>query len=132
MEWVSSEHEFIRLMARPMKEKFDKYWGESCLILAMAVVLDPRYKMAYVEYFNNRIYGSLANGYISRVRGCFLELFHEYGGDSTKGACEDVGDGTSSSSFSSPHNSRGDVDFDNWLFQTNSLNISAFQKSKVE
>ncbi|GJT01343.1 retrovirus-related pol polyprotein from transposon TNT 1-94 [Tanacetum coccineum] len=36
------ESEFIRKMVEKMKEKFDKYWAEVHLLMAIAAVLDPR------------------------------------------------------------------------------------------
>ncbi|KAL3506535.1 hypothetical protein ACH5RR_031917 [Cinchona calisaya] len=59
-EWENSDHDFIRNMAGPMKEKFEKYWDECCLVLAIAVVFDPRFKLALVEYNYNAIYGENA------------------------------------------------------------------------
>ncbi|XP_071928272.1 zinc finger BED domain-containing protein RICESLEEPER 2-like [Coffea arabica] len=38
---VNDEDPFIRAMVRRMKTKFDKYWGECNLILAVAAILDP-------------------------------------------------------------------------------------------
>ncbi|KAL0361035.1 UNVERIFIED_CONTAM: Zinc finger BED domain-containing protein RICESLEEPER 2 [Sesamum radiatum] len=62
-----------------MKEKFDKYWEECCLILAVAVVFDPRFKMDLVQYFYTRIYGDNAYSYIQRVRNTLYKLFISYG-----------------------------------------------------
>ncbi|KAL4555140.1 hypothetical protein LXL04_037751 [Taraxacum kok-saghyz] len=78
MMWESSEYEFLRKMANPMKLKFEKYWNECCLVLAIAVVFDPRYKMSLVEYYYNKIHGSLAVTYVEHVRNALLELFNEY------------------------------------------------------
>ncbi|KAF7142207.1 hypothetical protein RHSIM_Rhsim05G0219300 [Rhododendron simsii] len=50
-KWETSEYDFLRLMAKPMSHKFVKYWDESCLALAVSVVLDPRCKMAVVEFY---------------------------------------------------------------------------------
>ncbi|KAJ7962834.1 zinc finger BED domain-containing protein DAYSLEEPER-like [Quillaja saponaria] len=45
-----SQDPFISNLIHPLREKFDKYWRESCLILAAAVVMDPRFKMKLVEF----------------------------------------------------------------------------------
>ena len=33
-----------------MSDKFDKYWGESNMLMALAAVLDPRYKMKLIRF----------------------------------------------------------------------------------
>ncbi|KAL4559929.1 hypothetical protein LXL04_032075 [Taraxacum kok-saghyz] len=76
MKWESSEYEFLRKMANPMKLKFEKYWNECCLVLAVAVVFDPMYKMSLVEYYYNKIHGSLVVTYVEHVRNALLELFN--------------------------------------------------------
>jgi hypothetical protein len=44
-EEVESEDEYNRLMATQMLSKFEKYWLEFSVVLALAAVLDPRYKL---------------------------------------------------------------------------------------
>ncbi|GKE09446.1 zinc finger BED domain-containing protein RICESLEEPER 2-like protein, partial [Tanacetum coccineum] len=53
------ESEFIRKMVEKMKEKFDKYWAEVHLLMAIAVVLDPRVKMWSLEFIFPKIYNSV-------------------------------------------------------------------------
>ena len=43
------ELDCIKQMASAMLEKFEKYWGDYSTLLAIAVVLDPRYKMVIVR-----------------------------------------------------------------------------------
>ncbi|KAI5641680.1 hypothetical protein M9H77_00540 [Catharanthus roseus] len=43
-EWENSQHDFLQVMVGPVKQKFEKYWEESCLVLGIAVVLDPGLK----------------------------------------------------------------------------------------
>ncbi|XP_010256082.1 PREDICTED: zinc finger BED domain-containing protein RICESLEEPER 2-like isoform X2 [Nelumbo nucifera] len=80
-EWGRSGHPFLRSMAFKIKEKFDKYWEDNNLVLAIAIVLDPRFKMQIVEYYYNKIYGFEADKYISRVRTAIFDLYMEYGGE---------------------------------------------------
>jgi hypothetical protein len=42
---VGDMNEYMRLMAARMSDKFDKYWGDTNILMALAAVLDPRYKM---------------------------------------------------------------------------------------
>jgi hypothetical protein len=53
-----SEDGYRRLMASQMISKFEKYWSELNLVLVIAVVLDPRYKLRLVKYYYTKIYGT--------------------------------------------------------------------------
>ena len=47
-------HELFAMMARDMHEKFDKYWGDIeklNLMMFVAIVLDPRYKLRFVKFW---------------------------------------------------------------------------------
>jgi hypothetical protein len=43
-------------MANTMMVKFDKYWNKSNIALAVASVLDPRYKRKIVEFYLKKVY----------------------------------------------------------------------------
>ena len=49
--WLNSPYDEIKHMAANMIEKFDKYWSVINEIMAIATVLDPRFKMKLIEYF---------------------------------------------------------------------------------
>ncbi|KAG8384229.1 hypothetical protein BUALT_Bualt04G0096200 [Buddleja alternifolia] len=61
VEWKISEHDFVKMMCDPMKRMFDRYWDTCCLVLAFAVVFDPRLKLKLVESFYKRIYSAMPN-----------------------------------------------------------------------
>ncbi|XP_027168887.1 zinc finger BED domain-containing protein RICESLEEPER 2-like [Coffea eugenioides] len=76
---VNDEDPFIRAMVRRMKTKFDKYWGECNLILAVAAILDPRQKMRVVDFTYPQMYlPSEASQNISTIRRVLFELYDEY------------------------------------------------------
>ncbi|XP_020206178.1 zinc finger BED domain-containing protein DAYSLEEPER [Cajanus cajan] len=75
---VTSEDPFISRLNKIMQEKIDKYWRECSLVLALAVVMDPRFKMKLVEFSFTKIYGDDAHVYIKTVDDGIHELFHEY------------------------------------------------------
>ncbi|KAJ4786180.1 Zinc finger BED domain-containing protein RICESLEEPER 2 [Rhynchospora pubera] len=50
-----SNDEFTREMSLAMYEKFEKYWGEVNVLMAVASILDPRLKMVSVKF----VYGIL-------------------------------------------------------------------------
>ncbi len=75
---LMSEDPFISNIATIMQEKIEKYWKDCSLVLAIAVVVDPRFKMKLVEFSFTKIYGEDAPTYIKIVDDGIHELFHEY------------------------------------------------------
>jgi len=65
-------------IAKDMHEKFDKYWKDCSLVLAIAVVMDPRFKMKLVEFSYSKIYGAEAAKYVKVVDDALHELYKEY------------------------------------------------------
>ncbi len=58
-EWTKSDDQNLKLMAMKMKEKFDKYWGnvdKMNMLLFVAMVLDPRYKLKYMKAMFSQVY----------------------------------------------------------------------------
>ncbi|XP_059658631.1 zinc finger BED domain-containing protein RICESLEEPER 2-like [Cornus florida] len=73
------ENIYMRSMANKMKEKFDKYWGECNLLMAIGAILDPRYKMVLIKFCFPKIYSELeASKNIDIVRKALYDLFKEY------------------------------------------------------
>ncbi|KAK4391607.1 Zinc finger BED domain-containing protein DAYSLEEPER [Sesamum angolense] len=75
---AASEDPFVSSLTKFMQEKFDKYWKSCCFILAIAVVMDPRFKMKLVEFSFSKIYGEEAASYVKVVDDGIHELFLEY------------------------------------------------------
>ncbi|XP_058750244.1 zinc finger BED domain-containing protein RICESLEEPER 2-like [Vicia villosa] len=70
---------FMREMAASMKLKFDKYWGECNLLMAIASVLDPRSKFHTVNICFPLIYkAEVAQENIEKVKNSLEELYAEY------------------------------------------------------
>ncbi|KAK2999289.1 hypothetical protein RJ639_023818 [Escallonia herrerae] len=73
------ENSYKRGMAMKMKEKFDKYWGECNQLMAIAAVLDPRYKMTFIKFCFSKIYNEVeSKKNIELVSGSLLEVYKEY------------------------------------------------------
>ncbi|XP_074374404.1 zinc finger BED domain-containing protein RICESLEEPER 2-like [Apium graveolens] len=53
---MQDEGSILYQTAFEMNEKFRKYWKNYSLILSFAVILDPRYKLKFVEYVFRKIY----------------------------------------------------------------------------
>lgn len=121
-------------MAKPMSHKFSKYWEECCLALAIGVVLDPRYKMAVVEYYYEKIYGIIeSTSHVDKVRSTFSELFDDYNSGSCS-SLEGISYGCSSSSGHSILGSSKQQRFDGfheWYAKTHASSISAYNKSEM-
>ena len=43
-------------MAIKIIEKFEKYWFDFCTILAIVVILHPRYRMAFIKFAYDNAY----------------------------------------------------------------------------
>ncbi|XP_070035283.1 zinc finger BED domain-containing protein RICESLEEPER 2-like [Nicotiana tomentosiformis] len=95
-KYSHSEDSILSVMAEKMKVKFKKYWStfESMnKLLFVAVVLDPRYKLKYVEFLFNKCYGSLEGGQhskkvmdtLTRLYGHYKSSFCETSSDRTGG-----------------------------------------------
>ncbi|CAO2165063.1 unnamed protein product [Urochloa humidicola] len=65
-------------IAKDMHERFDKYWKDCNVILAIAVLMDPRFKMKIVEFSYSKIYGLKDVKYVKVVDDAVHELYEEY------------------------------------------------------
>ena len=65
-----------------MKIKYEKHWGNierMNLLLFVAVVLDPRYKIKYIVYWFNKWYAKpKAESMVEKVRGAIDRLYAHY------------------------------------------------------
>ncbi|XP_051115044.1 zinc finger BED domain-containing protein RICESLEEPER 1-like [Andrographis paniculata] len=116
IEWCKSSDDFLSSLALKMKLKFDIYWSKCSLVLAMAAILDPRFKLKLVEYYFQQIYGSDAPDRIKEVSDGLREIFDEYSMGSSR--LEDSslpGTSTPSTSNSSRDKLKG---FDKFLYET--------------
>lgn len=57
--WIQGEDVVLKSMALTMKEKFDKYWSDESInyLLFVAIYLDPRYKIEYLDLCFGWMYG---------------------------------------------------------------------------
>ncbi|KAL5573273.1 hypothetical protein UlMin_022870 [Ulmus minor] len=77
--WYMSQFVEIRTVAEAMVEKFEKYWLDIHGILALAVVLDPRYNMDLVDFQFTRVYGKEeAQSYTKKVLDMCYDLVAQY------------------------------------------------------
>lgn len=77
---IANEDTTLNTVTREIHEKFDKYWKDCSLVLSIAVVMDPRFKMKLVEFNFSKIYGADAARYVKVVNDGIHELYLEYVG----------------------------------------------------
>ena len=97
--WFTSTNDVIRSMAFRMLEKFDNYWNVIHGVMAVATILDPRYKIELLKYYFPIIYGDQADDEIQRIKDICYEMLCDYnsermGKEANRGTCasEDVVD----------------------------------------
>ncbi|TYG64528.1 hypothetical protein ES288_D06G115200v1 [Gossypium darwinii] len=78
LDTVKGPYSFLTPMVKQMQENFNKYWAEYSLILSCAAILDPRYKLNYVQYCFNTIYGVHALDFVETILSNLRLLFDEY------------------------------------------------------
>lgn len=77
--WCKDSHDdYISSLASRMKAKFEEYWERCSLSLAVALMLDPRFKMKLVEYYYAQIYGSAAPNRIGNIVESVKALYNEH------------------------------------------------------
>ncbi|CAA7015587.1 unnamed protein product [Microthlaspi erraticum] len=57
-ELDGADNDHLRGKAKRMLKMFDKYWKDMFLVLATACVLDPRFKMKYIEFYCSKKVGN--------------------------------------------------------------------------
>ncbi|KAF7130778.1 hypothetical protein RHSIM_Rhsim10G0144300 [Rhododendron simsii] len=82
-DWKYSTRSLLEEMALNMLEKYDKYWDNTHGFLAVAVMLDPRFKMSLIEYYYKTIYGEHGVGMVEDIRRKCYDLLTLYQGKSS-------------------------------------------------
>ena len=59
--------------------KFNSYWANVSVVMAIAAILDPRYKMKLLEFYHPNIYGDNSDLEIEKIRNLCYDLLDEYG-----------------------------------------------------
>lgn len=117
IEWSKTTDDLACAVASKIKAKFDKYWSKCSLALAVAVILDPRFKMKLVEYYYSQIYGSTAMDRIKEISDGIRELYEAYSICSTM-----IDQGSALPGSSLPDTANGSRDrlrgFDKFLMET--------------
>lgn len=82
IKWCASDKPMLKDMAYKMRLKFDKYWGnveKQNILLYVAVVLDPRYKLKFVICCLKKLYSEEdTNAIVESVKKCLSDLTSHY------------------------------------------------------
>nr|GMC71423.1 zinc finger BED domain-containing protein RICESLEEPER 2-like [Ipomoea batatas] len=78
VENLKSGDTIIKDMAKNMKLKFDKYWDDYSVILAMGAILDPRLKLQFVEYCYKKLNPLTCQAKIEEIKKKLYMLYDEY------------------------------------------------------
>ncbi|XP_038682448.1 zinc finger BED domain-containing protein RICESLEEPER 1-like [Tripterygium wilfordii] len=78
IEWCKNADDFLSSLATKMRIKFDEYWGKCSTGLAVAAMLDPRFKMKLLEYYYTQLHGNSAAELIDDVAECIKALYNEH------------------------------------------------------
>ncbi|XP_070048899.1 zinc finger BED domain-containing protein RICESLEEPER 2-like [Nicotiana tomentosiformis] len=99
IKYSYSEDLILIDMANKMKGKFDKYWGmfeNLNMLLFIVVVLDPRYKMKYVNFILSISYNPLVRKLKSdQVTGALTHLYDHYNNSFSESSNDNSGGETS-------------------------------------
>ncbi|RVW91526.1 putative AC transposase [Vitis vinifera] len=84
-DWLICSNDVVKTMAASMLQKFDKYWSGCHIVMAIAAIFDPRYKIKILEFYFPLMYGSEASNEVEKIRGMCYELLSEYQAKSNLG-----------------------------------------------
>ena len=69
---------FMRNMASKMFTKFEKYWADFSTIMAIAGILDPRYKFQFADWAYKKIYVGTHDVELGLLKDKLFALYDEY------------------------------------------------------
>ncbi|XP_058749528.1 zinc finger BED domain-containing protein RICESLEEPER 2-like [Vicia villosa] len=75
---LKSQDEVVKDMAKRMKEKFDKYWSECSITLALGNVLDPTSKLDFLNFCFKKLDPIGFEDKVDKVKDGLYDLFDAY------------------------------------------------------
>lgn len=76
--YLTSEDLLIQKMAESMKVKFDKYWSDYNVVLAIGAVLDPTKKLNFLKFAYEKLDPLTSEEKLKKVKMTLGKLFSEY------------------------------------------------------
>lgn len=78
LRWLSCNVVAIKEMARPMLEKFNKYWETMNGMVGIATTLDPRYKTTSLRFYYTKFDKTMTDAQVERMKQNCSRLVDEY------------------------------------------------------
>jgi len=75
---ISNSDQDIVAMVKKMQKKFMQYWRITYLSFSVPVILDPRFKYSFVDFWLNQFFGEDAVPKLGRIMRTLRKLFSEY------------------------------------------------------
>ncbi|CAN0885251.1 Putative AC transposase [Linum grandiflorum] len=119
-QWCFDPNEVIRKTAGSMLAKFSKYWDEIHKVLAIGVILDPRYKLEIVEYYAEKF--GADGSCLESVKGILAGLVSEYQTKLNEAKTSNVSVGVESSTSSAAN-----PDFYRFVSQRKKAKVTSVQ-----
>ncbi|KAF5203671.1 Zinc finger bed domain-containing protein ricesleeper [Thalictrum thalictroides] len=73
-----SSDRFVGEVAKKMLVLFNKYWEDMFMVMAMVMIIDPHFKLKYLEFFFTKNSGNDAKISLELVREAIFNLYKEY------------------------------------------------------
>jgi hypothetical protein len=83
VDCLGDQDEDIKRMAERMLTKFEKYWEEYSVVLALGAVLDPRIKLSTLANCYSKLDASTHERKLQQVKSKLYMLFDKYSSKST-------------------------------------------------
>ncbi|KAF5203673.1 Zinc finger bed domain-containing protein ricesleeper [Thalictrum thalictroides] len=77
----TSSDKFVSELANKMLLLFNRFWDDMFMIMAMVMVIDPHFKLKYLEFFFSKYSDSDAKTSVELVRDAMSDLYSEYMSD---------------------------------------------------
>ena len=75
LSWEKSEHTYVCSTAKRMKVNLDRYWSEWSFAFGILLVLDPHFKLEFLQYGFEQVYGRDASKHLLEFR---IDLQNRY------------------------------------------------------
>lgn len=132
IEWTKSPDGFVSSLAVTMRKRFDEFWNRNHRVLAIAAILDPRFKMKLVEYYCPLLYDSAASEFIEDISEYIKALYNEHSVGSLLASSDQAL--VWQENHHHPHHQHEDrlIEFDKYINETTTTSPGQDSKSDLE